>query len=250
MSRFLVCSSLLLLLLLSLLLLETLADVSALMIECSIYIYDTQSPPRVGSKSVTDTTAPSGRTRTGFQYDWQHRTSLKTSKIVRADPSNCRWTITDAELSDDNSWLIYSSISPRSHLVKTGKGHFDSLSGSAGDDGSEQETINFASGGGQGGRMGGFGIWSLRFSHDSKEIVAGASDGQMFVYDVEMKRTVLRVNAHRYVEESFFTIIIQGADEYSVVVTYRDDVNAVAFGSDSDSNLLLSGKFFISIDVP
>lgn len=118
-------------------------------------------------------------------------------------------------MSDDNSWLIYSSISPRSHLVKTGKGHFDSLSGagSAGEDGSEQETINFASGG-AGGRMGGFGIWSLRFSHDTKEIVAGASDGQMFVYDVEMKRTVLRVNAHRFAAFDFiFTTSARGTDE-------------------------------------
>ncbi|GAA5944429.1 uncharacterized protein JCM15063_000952 [Sporobolomyces koalae] len=183
-----------------------------------IYIYDTAAPPRVGSKSVTDTSRSSGRTRSGFNYDWQHRTSLKTSKIVRADPSNCRWTITDAELSDDNAWLIYSSISPRSHLVRTGKGYRDHYSdpdpiAATGSD--EQETVNFA--GGAGG-YGGFGIWSLRFSHDTREIVAGASDGQLMVYDIESKKTILRVNAH------------------------RDDVNAVAFGSDSDSNLLLSGS--------
>ncbi|GAA5953327.1 hypothetical protein JCM3765_005005 [Sporobolomyces pararoseus] len=192
-----------------------------------IYIYDTATSPRVGSKSVTDTSdADNSRRRSrggifgGGSYDWSHRTSLKTSKIVRADPSNCRWTITDAELSDDNNWLIYSSISPRSHLVKTGKGYHQSEgdtsanSTTSGID-SEQETIDFSNGS---GGYGGFGIWSLRFSHDNREIVAGASDGQVMVYDVESKRTILRVNAH------------------------RDDVNAVAFGSDSDSNLLLSGS--------
>ncbi|GAA6063021.1 hypothetical protein JCM10212_001800 [Sporobolomyces blumeae] len=179
-----------------------------------IYIYDTHSPPRVGSKSVTDTART--RTRTGYNYDWQHRTSLKTTKIVHADPSNCRWTITDAELSDDNQWLCYSSISLRAHLVKTGAnagGSIDSGVGVGGDD-DEQSTINFASG----GRYGGFGIWSLRFNHNASEVVAGASGGQMFVYDIEAQRTILRVNAH------------------------RDDVNAVAFGSASDSNLLLSGS--------
>ncbi|GAA5985581.1 hypothetical protein JCM5350_007142 [Sporobolomyces pararoseus] len=193
-----------------------------------IYIYDTASSPRVGSKSVTDTTptttTSSRRSRGifGNSYsDWSHRTSLKTSKIVRADPNNCRWTITDAELSDDNNWLIYSSISPRSHLVKTGKGSGSGLQEESNSDpsggmiDSEQETIDFANGF---GGYGGFGIWSLRFSHDNREIVAGASDGQVMVYDVESKRTILRVNAH------------------------RDDVNAVAFGSSSDSNLLLSGS--------
>jgi WD repeat-containing protein 23 len=178
-----------------------------------IYIYDTASPPRVGDKSVTDSQEFSRSRRRGAfsSYDWSHRTSLKTSKIVRADPSNCRWTITDAELSDDNNWLIYSSISPRSHLVKTGKGGTTTR----GDIDPEQETIDFANGF---GGYGGFGIWSLRFSHDNREIVAGASDGQVMVYDVERKLTITRVNAH------------------------RDDVNAVAFGSDADSNLLLSGS--------
>ncbi|GAA5892470.1 uncharacterized protein JCM6883_007368 [Sporobolomyces salmoneus] len=188
-----------------------------------IYIYDTASPPRVGSKSVTDTSSSSSssRRRGPFgsfnSFDWSHRTSLKTSKIVRADPINCRWTITDAELSDDNNWLIYSSISPRSHLVRTGKGYQSEEASDTGGGGidPDQETIDFANGF---GGYGGFGIWSLRFSHDNREIVAGASDGQVMVYDVEAKRTILRVNAH------------------------KDDVNAVAFGSDSDSNLLLSGS--------
>ncbi|GAA6010081.1 hypothetical protein JCM11491_005858 [Sporobolomyces phaffii] len=188
-----------------------------------IYIYDTASPPRVGSKSVTDTaSSESSRRRGGHfsSYDWSHRTSLKTSKIVRADPGNCRWTITDAELSDDNNWLIYSSISPRSHLVKTGKGYLaaegdvSTRPDASGID-PDQETIDFSNGF---RGYGGFGIWSLRFSHDTREIVAGASDGQIMLYDIESKRTILRVNAH------------------------RDDVNAVAFGSDSDSNLLLSGS--------
>ncbi|GAA5910705.1 hypothetical protein JCM5296_006818 [Sporobolomyces johnsonii] len=171
-----------------------------------VYIYDTQAAPRVGNKSVTDSSVRSSRDP--FHSDWEHRSSLKTTKIVQAQAQNCRWTITDAELSDDNEWLLYSSISPRAHLVKTGRG------ASWETDDHDQETIDF----GRGSSYGGFGIWSLRFSHDAKEVVAGASDGQMFVYDIESSRTILRVNAH------------------------RDDVNAVAFGSASDSNLLLSGS--------
>ncbi|GAA6041985.1 hypothetical protein JCM8097_009131 [Rhodosporidiobolus ruineniae] len=176
-----------------------------------VYIYDTQTIPRVGSKTVTDTSAP--RSRTPYSHDWQHRSSLKLRKVVQADPHMARWTLTDAELSDDNEWLVYSSISPRAHLVKTGYGQggesFD------GGDEQEQETLDFATGS---GAYGGFGIWSLRFSHDAREVVAGASDGQLLLYDVSSRRTILRVNAH------------------------QDDVNAVAFGSASDNNLLLSGS--------
>jgi hypothetical protein len=61
---------------------------------CSVYIYDTAVPPRVGSKTVTDTSAP--RSRTPYSMDWEHRSSLKVRKIVQADPNNCRWTLTDA----------------------------------------------------------------------------------------------------------------------------------------------------------
>ncbi|GAA5987136.1 hypothetical protein JCM10908_001043 [Rhodotorula pacifica] len=185
-----------------------------------VYIYDTATPPRVGDKSVTDSST-AHRTRSGFLYDWEHRSSLKLTKIVRASPQNCRWTLTDAELSADNEWLIYSSISPRAHMVKTGRGQSSGGTSAAWDDAHdvehEQEELNFSSGAGR-SMHGGFGIWSLRFSHDAREVVAGASDGQIFVYDVESRRTVLRVRAH------------------------RDDVNAVAFGSASDSNLLLSGS--------
>ncbi|BGP15145.1 hypothetical protein JCM10213_005394 [Rhodosporidiobolus nylandii] len=176
-----------------------------------VYIYDTSRPPRVGSKSVTDNGAP--QSRTPFSYDWEMRSSMPLRKKVQADPNNCRWTLTDAELSDDNEWLVYSSISPRAHLVKTG--HGDGGGGTWGGDDGEQETLNFAQGS---GIYGGFGIWSLRLSHDAREVVAGASGGFLFVYDIEAGRTTLRVNAH------------------------QDDVNAVAFGSASDNNLLLSGS--------
>lgn len=182
-----------------------------------VYIYDTATPPRVGDKSVTDSN-PMPRSRHGFMHDWEHRSSLKLTKTVKASPQNCRWTLTDAELSADNEWLIYSSISPRAHMVKTGRGQSSWGPNGHDDFDHEQEELNFGAGASRSGGYGGFGIWSLRFSHDAREIVAGASDGQIFVYDVESRRTVLRVLAH------------------------QDDVNAVAFGSASDSNLLLSGS--------
>lgn len=39
-------------------------------------------------------------------------------------------------------------------------------------------------------------IWSIRFSADAKEIVAGANHGSIFLYDIERQQTTLRVPAH------------------------------------------------------
>lgn len=44
-------------------------------------------------------------------------TSLKPIKTIQGRMGS--WTITDANLSPDNQWMIYSSITPRVHLVST-----------------------------------------------------------------------------------------------------------------------------------
>lgn len=61
-------------------------------------------------------------------------------------------------------------------------------------------------------------IWSIRFSGDSREIVAGAHFGDIYVYDIEARRRVLRVEGH------------------------SDDVNGVAFADSASSNVLISGS--------
>lgn len=50
-------------------------------------------------------------------YDSTDLDNLKEYKIVRGE--TYRWTITDANLSPDNQWLIYSSITPIVYLAKT-----------------------------------------------------------------------------------------------------------------------------------
>jgi hypothetical protein len=39
-------------------------------------------------------------------------------------------------------------------------------------------------------------IWSIRFSADQKEIIAGAGSGQIMVYDIAAKRRILNIRAH------------------------------------------------------
>ncbi|KAL8839060.1 MAG: hypothetical protein Q9170_001896 [Blastenia crenularia] len=61
-------------------------------------------------------------------------------------------------------------------------------------------------------------IWSIRFSGDGRELVAGTSDQSVYVYDIETKKSILRIAGH------------------------QDDVNAVCFGDNSSPHILYSGS--------
>ena len=61
-------------------------------------------------------------------------------------------------------------------------------------------------------------IWSIRFSGDGREIVAGTSDRSVYVYDIESRKTILRIPGH------------------------TEDVNAVCFGDTSSPHILYSGS--------
>lgn len=61
-------------------------------------------------------------------------------------------------------------------------------------------------------------IWSIRFSGDSREIVAGGHFGDIYVYDIEARRRVLKVEGH------------------------SDDVNGVTFADSASSHVLISGS--------
>ena len=120
-----------------------------------------------------------------------------------------QWTITDATLSPDNRFLAYSSIRSAVCLASTDP-----------DDNSEPQMLNFAGGGGRRGHGGSshFGIWSIRFSGDGREIVAGTGDNSVNVFDLEASRTVLRIPGH------------------------QDDVNAVCYGDQASPHILYSGS--------
>lgn len=134
-------------------------------------------------------------------YDTTDPTQWKHYKTVLG--STGRWTITDANLSPDNRFIAYSSITPVVYMART-----------APDNTEEQEVLDFTGP----GRMGYTnGIWSIRFSNDASEIVAGAGDRRMYVYDIESRQVVLSVKGH------------------------ANDVNAVCF-ADQSSNVLFSGS--------
>ncbi|KAL8699906.1 MAG: hypothetical protein Q9224_001210 [Gallowayella concinna] len=143
---------------------------------------------------------------TSNPYNWKY---YKTAEYPYG-----QWTITDASLSPDNKFLAYSSIRSVVFLAPTDP----TLS-------AEQPTaLDFAYMGQSSRRRqftGGyshFGIWSIRFSGDGREVVAGTSDHSVYVYDVEAKQSILRIPGH------------------------NDDVNAVCFGDNSSPHILYSGS--------
>ncbi|KAJ3140916.1 hypothetical protein HK100_008280 [Physocladia obscura] len=137
-----------------------------------------------------------------------HNAFSLASKI-RCAPG--RWTITDCDLSKDNSSLVYSSIHATIFLVNLRNTSFNN---SSNDDDtallhySSHIALPFNED---------CGIWSVRLSEDGREVVAGASEGYIFVQDVVTKTVLHRVEAH------------------------NEDVNAVAF-ADESANILISGS--------
>lgn len=150
----------------------------------------------------------------------------------------------DANLSPDNKWMIYSSINPYVHLVSTtqdiesgGRSHNeqqvmldfsnreDDEAGVRWRSGVRPHTSQMADDGCLNSADKAtcsisflLQIWSIRFSGDSREIVAGAHFGEIYVFDIEARKRVLKVEGH------------------------ADDVNGVAFADSASSNVLISGS--------
>jgi len=128
-----------------------------------------------------------------------------------------QWTLTDASLSPDNRWLAYTSIQSNVCLAPTDP-----------NDTGDPYTLDLAGrsvGTQHEGRSHSFGIWSVRFSGDGRELVAGTNTQSIVVYDIE-SRTVL----HN-------------------VVGHEDDVNAVCFADKSSPHILYSGSDDATIKV-
>lgn len=139
---------------------------------------------------------------TSNPYDWKY---YKTVNYIGG-----QWTITDATLSPDNKLLAYSSIRSQVCLARTDP-----------HESSDPHILHFndPSARSRGFHDNGhFGIWSVRFSGDGSEIVAGTSSDSVFVYDLEAQRSILRIPGH------------------------TDDVNAVCFGDKMSPHILYSGS--------
>ncbi|XP_011670539.1 DDB1- and CUL4-associated factor 11 isoform X2 [Strongylocentrotus purpuratus] len=122
---------------------------------------------------------------------------FKKFKEIRA--RDVGWSILDTAFSPDGNFVIYSSWSHSIHLCN--------IYG-------EDETHNSLDLSPY--TEGHFCAFSIRFSNDGSEILAGANDGCLYVYDREKNERTMRIESH------------------------EDDVSAVCF-ADQSSQILFSG---------
>ncbi|KAL7790761.1 WD40 repeat-like protein [Trichoderma ceciliae] len=130
-----------------------------------------------------------------------------------------QWTLTDASLSPDNRWLAYTSIQSIVSIAPTDpkdRGEPYSLEL---DDGEGNTRLSFWR------NRGSFGIWSVRFSGDGRELVAGTSAHSLVVYDIESRRVLHHIAGH------------------------EDDVNAVCFADKASPHIIYSGSDDTTIKV-
>jgi WD repeat-containing protein 23 len=130
---------------------------------------------------------------------------------VRKDIScrSLRWTVSDIALSPDQRFLAYSSLSPIVHIVNVQSAAKESHANiteiheglDLADDDYEID----------------FGIFSVKFSKDGREIVVGNNERSIYVYDLGESKVSVRIKAH------------------------AADVNAVTF-ADESGNILYSGS--------
>ncbi|XP_012938575.1 DDB1- and CUL4-associated factor 11 isoform X2 [Aplysia californica] len=121
---------------------------------------------------------------------------FKVIKCIRA--RDVGWSILDTAFSPDGRYAAYSSWSDCIHISNIYGDHdiHEALHLNPGDHS--------------------FCIFSLMFSYDNKEILGGANDGNIYVYDREANKRTLKIDAH------------------------DDDVNTVRF-ADFSSQILYSG---------
>ncbi|KAG0250186.1 hypothetical protein BG011_008590 [Mortierella polycephala] len=158
--------------------------------------------------------------------DWQLRiyktagNRLIRENVIHGVPG--QWTITDHNLSLDNNWIIYSSITPCVYLTRT-----------AADAPDTQHQLDFSTGEDD------YGLWSVRFSGDGREIVAGGKE-RIYVYDIESRSVLNTVMAHKndvnsvcFAEPTSSQVVFSGSDDHLIKVWDRRSMGVGRNGTPS-----------------
>ncbi|XP_022091921.1 DDB1- and CUL4-associated factor 11-like [Acanthaster planci] len=128
-------------------------------------------------------------------YDTTNGQFMKFKEIKAR---NVGWSILDTAFSPDGNYLIYSSWSEYIHLCNV-RGDFQT-----------HVALDMEPGDGH------FCPFSVQFSSNNREILAGANDGFLYIFDREINKRTMRIDAH------------------------EDDINSVRF-ADESSQILFSG---------
>lgn len=143
-------------------------------------------------------------------YDSQR--DFEAVKIIHA--RTLRWTITDCAASPDGRFVIYSSITPFVHLASLQSE--DSAVESIANVTDIHETLSFLQ------PTYSSGIWSVKWSGDSREIIAGSSECSVCVYDITTQKVVSVLKAHQNDVNS---------------VDYADETSRLFFSGSDDSHV-------------
>ncbi|XP_065160411.1 DDB1- and CUL4-associated factor 11 isoform X1 [Atheta coriaria] len=119
--------------------------------------------------------------------------------IQRLNARDVGWSVIDVAFSPNNENFIYSTWSTSIHLC------------SVGGNPKKQEPLKLVNTARR------FCVFSLAYSSDGQEILGGANDGVMFIYNLERNRRTLKISAHDF------------------------DVNTVKF-ADHSSHIIYSGS--------
>ncbi|CAF0906345.1 unnamed protein product [Adineta ricciae] len=128
-------------------------------------------------------------------------TRRKFAQLTEIEAIDVGWSILDTALSPDRTQIAYSTWSDCIYLITLDENYSEPKISSLY---LRPETNRFS-------------VFSLQFSKSGSEIICGASDNCVYIFDLEKQQRTLRVEAH------------------------RSDVNAVRFIDDSNA-LLASGS--------
>jgi WD repeat-containing protein 23 len=127
-----------------------------------------------------------------------------------------RWTITDLDLTPDNRFLLYSSITPLVHLVSVDSPGEQSVANVT----DIHERLIFQ----EEEEDYGEGIWAVRWSPDSQREILAGSSSSVYLYDLPTQTVVARLMHH------------------------RDDINSVEY-ADCSGTIFFSGSDDANINV-
>ncbi|XP_071959239.1 DDB1- and CUL4-associated factor 11-like [Antedon mediterranea] len=126
-------------------------------------------------------------------------TNGKFKQIREIPARDIGWSIIDTAYSPDGCYLIYSSWSDKIHLCNI-YGDYETHTAL---ELNAEEYSHFC-------------VFTINFSNDNREVLAGANDGCIYVYDREKAERILKIDAH------------------------ADDLSTVVF-ADSSSHIIYSG---------
>ena len=132
-------------------------------------------------------------------YNWRVKSQIAAQNIS--------WTVTDMDVSPDESYMVYSSIDSHIRLVD-----LDTLR-------RKQEFFNLSDDDSEWGWASRISIMSLKLSYDGKEILCGTKGAHLMVYDIMANRMVTKVSG-----------------------CHTNEINSVMFANRQHSNIIFSGS--------